>query len=334
MPDIHGAWSQALSFIKANKDSVDKVVTLGDYVDDWDDNLNGKPMQEGFLQLIEMARAEPEKFCICLGNHDHSYISDQSCSGHHYEYEEMYTEMFMNNLDIIHPAVLLDGVLFSHAGVSQHWYNRTVGWFNDRHKMDKVPKKLIDEYEKWKYNYNHINEVYFDGVIFSLVSADTEEEKKRLDEYHKIQRHCHDEMNKAYDAMKPHFKNTISTTFSTKNLRKIMLEDMEFLEHCGYSSSGDSSGESCLWIRPNSLLRDNWPNGLKCQVVGHTEYGLKRWKWNKHKLIVCDNHEHDCGFILDTENLGEFEQVKYKKNPMYNMSSKEALLKMLFGGIL
>ena len=72
VPDIHGSWSQALAFIRDNKDSVDKVVTLGDYVDDWDDDINGKPMQEGFLQLIEMARSEPNKFHLCLGNHDHA----------------------------------------------------------------------------------------------------------------------------------------------------------------------------------------------------------------------------------------------------------------------
>ena len=54
VPDVHGSWNQALAFIKANKDKVDYVVTLGDYVDDWDDDINGKPMQEGFLQLIDI----------------------------------------------------------------------------------------------------------------------------------------------------------------------------------------------------------------------------------------------------------------------------------------
>ena len=65
VPDVHGSWNKALAFIKANKDKVDYVVTLGDYVDDWEDSINGKPMQEGFLQLIEMARAEPNKFRLC-----------------------------------------------------------------------------------------------------------------------------------------------------------------------------------------------------------------------------------------------------------------------------
>lgn len=334
VPDIHGSWTQALEFIRANKDNVDKVVTLGDYVDDWDDELNGEPMQKGFLQLIEMARAEPEKFCLCLGNHDHSYISSQSCSGHKFQYESMYAEMFMNNLDILYPAVLIDGVLFSHAGVSQAWYRKTVGWYNDRHKEDKVPKKLKAEYDKWAYNLHHIPEVYFDGVVRPLLNPETEEEKKYVKEYFEKQDYAREQLNKAYDAMMPYFTKKLPFKFSVKSLKTIMDDDMEYLCHCGHSSSGDSSGESCIWIRPSSLLQDNWPNGIKCQVVGHTELGLKKMKFRTHKLIVCDNKSHDCGFILDTENIGDdFEKVKFVKNHYHNIRSKEHFLQLLLGGL-
>ena len=335
VPDIHGSWSQALAFIRDNKDSVDKVVTLGDYVDDWEEHLNGKPMQEGFLQLIDMARAEPNKFCICLGNHDHAYISSQTCSGHHFEYAEMYSEMFKQNMDIIYPAVLIDGVLFSHAGVSQHWYSRTIAWYNDKHKMDKVPNELKCEYNKWKYNYNNIEEVFFDGVIRSLVNPKTKEDEDYIKEYHEKQAYAKKMMDNAYAAMEPYFKDTFSSTFKVETLKAILDEDTEYFCHCGYSSSGDSPGESCIWIRPSSLLQDNWPGHLKCQVVGHTELGLKKFKYRTHKLIVCDNHKHDCGFILDTENIGDdFEKVKYEKNPYYNMRSNESLLRLLLGGAI
>lgn len=334
VPDIHGSWTQALSFIRANKDKVDKVVTLGDYVDDWDDELNGEPMQKGFLQLIEMARAEPEKFCLCLGNHDHSYISSQSCSGHKFEYESMYAEMFMNNLDILYPAVLIDGVLFSHAGVSQAWYRKTVGWYNDRHKGDKVPKKLKAEYDKWLYNFYHISEVYFDGFVGPLVNPKTDEEERHIKEYREKQDYAREQLDKAYAAMEPYFKDKFSFKFSAKNLKTIMDDDMEYLCHCGYSSSGDSPGESCIWIRPSSLLQDNWPTGIKCQVVGHTELGLKKMKYRTHKLIVCDNRNHDCGFILDTENIGDdFEKAKFCQNRYYSIRSKEHFLKLLLGGL-
>ena len=53
IPDIHGNWKAALKNIKDHKDKVDKVVVLGDYVDDWNENLNGSNMIDGFNQLIE-----------------------------------------------------------------------------------------------------------------------------------------------------------------------------------------------------------------------------------------------------------------------------------------
>lgn len=32
IPDVHGNWNETISFIESHKDSVDKVVALGDYV--------------------------------------------------------------------------------------------------------------------------------------------------------------------------------------------------------------------------------------------------------------------------------------------------------------
>lgn len=330
IPDIHGSWLQNLKVIRESKDSVDYVVTLGDYVDDWEETANGEPMRDGFLQLVEMARAEPDKFRICLGNHDHAYLTKQPCSGHHHEYAQMYRKMFMDNIDIIRPAVLIDGVLFSHAGVSQVWFNRACCYYNKKHRWDKVPEDVMAEYNKWTYSDSHINEIYFGGRVFSLVNPENEQGKKDLKEYRKIQDCIRNKIDEAFNEVAKYSYEAIrSYAFTVKKLEMIFRDNLDSLGHCGWSSSGDSPGESCLWIRPNSLLRDNWPENIKCQVVGHTEYGLKKWKWNRHKLIICDNHEHDCAFVLDTENIGEFEKVKYKPNPKYNPRLNEALLRAL-----
>lgn len=318
IPDIHGNWAYALSFIKLNKDSVDYVVTLGDYVDDFNESLNGFVMQQGFLSLVGMARKEPEKFRIILGNHDHSYISNQSCSGHHNQYAKMYKDMFLNNSDLLEPAVLIDGVLFSHAGVSLDWYERRVGFYNDKHKMDFVPKEIVSEYNKWDYNYRNIDKVYFDGNIRPLVNPKTQEERDYIEQYHKYQTYAKDKMDAAYDVMKAYFKDSMSKKFSVGNLRKIFLDDYNNLNHCGYSSSGNSPGESVIWIRPSSLIKDRWPTGIKCQVVGHTEIGVKKLKYRQHKLIVCDSKGHNRGLILDTENIGDdFEKYEEPK-PVIN----------------
>lgn len=307
--DVHENWVFALSFIKANKDSVDYVVTLGDYVDSFNESLNGFPMQQGFLELVSLARKEPDKFKIIIGNHDQSYISKQTCSGHKYQYEEMYKKMFLDNIDLLEPVVMLDNILFSHAGVSLDWYERCVGFYNDKHKYDFVPKELKKEYDKWKYNYSNIYDVYFDGIVLPLTSPTSQEKQ-----YNSYKKNAKEKMDIAWDKMKVYFRNTLPKKFSVDNLRKIFLDDYNSLNHCGYSPSGNSSGESCIWIRPESLLKDRWPKNIKYQVVGHTEIGLKKLKYRQRKLIVCDNRAHNCGFILDTENTGDFEKVKFKYN--------------------
>lgn len=330
VPDIHGSWANIIPYIKANKDLVDKIVTLGDYVDDWDDRLNGLVMINGFKQLIEMARAEPNKFVILIGNHDHSYISSQSCSGHRPQYAAEYHRMFMDNMDVIHVAALIDRCLFSHAGISQLWYNRMIMRYNEKHEKDFVPKELMAEYNKWAYNDSHIEDVYFGGRVFSLVKAETPEEQKDIDEYRKIQDFLREKINNCADKMRVYYRDTIKTAvFNAETLDKIFHEDPEYFCHCGWNSAGDSSGESCLWIRPSSLLRDNWPGHLKCQVVGHTEMGLKRLQYRTHKLIVCDSRKHDCAFVLDTDNIGEFEKAKFTKNKNYDKALYSVLLHTL-----
>lgn len=326
--DVHENWAFALSFIKANKDSVDYVVTLGDYVDSFNESLNGFPMQQGFLELVSLARKEPSKFRILIGNHDQSYISKQTCSGHHNQYAEMYKKMFLDNIDIIEPAVIIDGVLFSHAGVSLDWYERCVSLYNDKYKYDFVPEDLKKEYDKWDYNFRNVSEVYFDGNVKPLVNPKTQEEKEYIEKYHSYQKNAKEKMDLIWDKMKTYFKDTLPKKFSVDNLRKIFLDDYNNLNHCGYSSSGNSPGESCIWIRPKSLIKDRWPRNIKCQVVGHTEIGLKKFKYRQHKLIVCDNRNHNCGFILDTENIGDdFEKIVFDEPKKY---TREQMLKEMF----
>lgn len=342
IPDIHGSWVNIIPYIKAHKDEVDYVVTLGDYTDDWDEDVNGQPMVDGFNELVSMARAEPDKFKICIGNHDNCYISERrdgdSCSGTHHQYREMYSEMFEDNIDLLHAAVLIDGVLFSHAGVSQFWYNKICATYNEKHKFDKVPKEVMDRYIELEdsLRLGAINDKYFNGEVFSLVYPKDEEHKAKIERYHKIRNELQEESNKLFYEMKDKYKyeKIPSYRFHVDRLNMMFRECHHLLDFSGWESSGNSSGESCVWIRPPALLRDNWPEGLKCQVVGHTEMGLKRLKYRTHKLIVCDNRQHDCAFVLDTENIGDgFETVLYesKKNALKKLGIKDRLYLELLG---
>ena len=106
IPDIHGKFEDAFSVINEHKDHVDKVVVLGDYVDGYEQGLDNDSLVNDFWMLCEMARKEPDKFCLCLGNHDMSYISSGRdaiyCSRHHGDMTNYYREMFRDNLDMFH----------------------------------------------------------------------------------------------------------------------------------------------------------------------------------------------------------------------------------------
>ena len=133
IPDIHGKFEDAFIVINEHKDHVDKVVVLGDYVDGYESGLDNNYLVSSFYMLCEMARQEPDKFCLCLGNHDMNYISSNHgtyyCPRYHSDMAFQYRTMFAENLDILNVAYLLDGCLFSHAGVSMDFYKDMVGKF-------------------------------------------------------------------------------------------------------------------------------------------------------------------------------------------------------------
>lgn len=338
MPDIHGSWINAITYIKANKDYVDKIVTLGDYVDDWDEDVNGQPMIDGFNELVTMARAEPNKFNICVGNHDLSYFSNSReghcCSGHRLEYASQYRKMFEDNLDLLHACVLINGFLFSHAGVSQFWYNKTVSNYNMKHRFDRCPKELIDRFELNKAKLLDINHYFFNDEVFTLLHAEDEEGQKKIDKYREIQNELQDEEKEIFTEMKKYEKDAIgSYTFYPERLNKMFREEPSLLDHCGWESSGNSSGESCVWIRPTSLLKDNWPNGIKAQIVGHTEIAPFYKKYRNHNLIVVDNRNHDKPIIIDTDTFDkDYSFTKMEKVVNNKLSKQDLLLKLLQEG--
>ena len=140
IPDVHGNWGETVKFIKSHKDEVEKVVLLGDYVDDFDVSKHGLPMITGIKEVCSMARAEPEKFEILLGNHDYQYIVGTMYSGYNPKYKADYVKVFMDNIDLFKIAVELDGWVFSHAGFSSTWCTK-----------HGINSDIFGEFEKTRY---------------------------------------------------------------------------------------------------------------------------------------------------------------------------------------
>lgn len=261
IPDVHGNWGPTIKYVQEHKGDVEKVVFLGDYVDDFDERKCGLGMITGMRDMFNMARKEPDKFVILLGNHDLQYLTTERYSGYRGQYRWGYHNALIENIELIDIIKDVDGWIFSHAGVSSSWMERFA-----------ISEDLFGELEQKRYGMTQeewISKCAIERTNTIFHSAFTNEEYR--DNLVRL-------FGFAYD-----------------------VKDRE--------CDGTSEYAGPLWIRPSSLV-----NVLKYpqQVIGHTE----RWEapiflnCNGYKLIMLDSPEHNKWFILDTENLPNFVDIK------------------------
>lgn len=122
VPDVHGRpfWRKA----KEEINNVDKVVFLGDYLDPYPyEGITEEQALEEFKEIIQFKKENPNKVVLLIGNHCTPYIwitRGYHCR-HDYKREEEIHKLYCDNKDLFKTAFLLDGFLFSHAGVYKEW---------------------------------------------------------------------------------------------------------------------------------------------------------------------------------------------------------------------
>lgn len=118
--DIH-VKSEILNRIKEifNKDrSIDKLIFLGDYVDDWntssEDNIN-------ILEdVFNLKKKYNSKVVLLLGNHEMSYMGFP-CSGHKPSKET--EKLLYDNLDLLDVVYKTNDFIVTHGGFTDLWLN-------------------------------------------------------------------------------------------------------------------------------------------------------------------------------------------------------------------
>lgn len=107
-------------------DQYDKIVFCGDYADNW----NTPPTQTmATWRLLKMfAEQYPDRFYAVIGNHDYAYLHREIAgrssgfNGVTYQLINSPEKKKLKEWLLTLPAVLeLDGVTFSHAGVTEEW---------------------------------------------------------------------------------------------------------------------------------------------------------------------------------------------------------------------
>ena len=105
----------------------DKVIFMGDYVDDW--NASPEKSYLTLKKLIDLKTSNPEKIILISGNHCQSYASAGSfrCSGFNEETRSLVKDLYKTALDgqpIFQFAFAKGNYLFTHAGLTGEFWKR------------------------------------------------------------------------------------------------------------------------------------------------------------------------------------------------------------------
>lgn len=130
IPDVHQT-AKGIQYAKEHIDEVDKVVFLGDYVDNWDSKEYWVSTENNPIHIIEELAKFNDKVDLLIGNHDLAYLSPgvyaAYCSGHqtnhHIEIKYAFKSNILSRLKV---AVEYDGVVFSHGGIGKMFFDRFV----------------------------------------------------------------------------------------------------------------------------------------------------------------------------------------------------------------
>jgi hypothetical protein len=275
------------------------------FFDSWE---NEWPDQgENFKNICDFKRANADKVILLIGNHDFSYISgtrDGGCvSGHQNSKISEIRALITANLDIIDLAFECDGWVFSHAGFSKTAVSYMKEIMGDIYTV--YPKADRNSFESKEEADAYFKELYKDVVEWdqNLFSIET--------------------LNKCW-----HERSHIP---GDENFSNGFEEKLDW-DGC-FSGSGDEVSQFCLWIRPNSLIKEPY---YPKQVVGHTEYccmGDYEAITNKDKdiVVLCDSVNHDVFEVFDTQNPPTALTISDFNRKLKQFDKKIGNLKSLFG---
>lgn len=122
--DIHGRaiWKK---IVKDNPDA-DKFIFLGDYFDSHEKRYHSSRQLFNFNDILKTQEELGEdKVILLIGNHDYHYLNNQErYSGYNQMtffnvHQPLYDAYNSGKIKVIHVE---DDILFSHAGVSEYWF--------------------------------------------------------------------------------------------------------------------------------------------------------------------------------------------------------------------
>lgn len=118
--DIHTKL-YVIELVKNAAHLYDKIIFLGDYVDEW-----GAAPEDSYntlVKLLELKKDLGDKVVLILGNHDLSewFGEEFSCSGFSPVTHLIVKPLMEDNQNLFTLAYAIDNILFTHAGLTGEW---------------------------------------------------------------------------------------------------------------------------------------------------------------------------------------------------------------------
>jgi hypothetical protein len=121
--DTHGrtTWKDIVT-----KELPDEVVFIGDYLDSFgisaENQLNNL---KDILEYKKYSEISGKKVVLLIGNHDFHYMkcAGESYSGYQNGMQYIFNEILENNMKEFQMCYRINDLLFSHAGISNAWYD-------------------------------------------------------------------------------------------------------------------------------------------------------------------------------------------------------------------
>lgn len=110
-----------LEKVIAKANDYDKIIFLGDYVDEW--GTSAIFSANLLARLIEFKKTNMDKVVLILGNHCLSEWQGGifRCSGYSETTHEAVYTLYQDNEELFRIAYAQDGILFTHAGLTKSW---------------------------------------------------------------------------------------------------------------------------------------------------------------------------------------------------------------------
>lgn len=142
-PDVHGR-----DFYKPLLNIKDKpIVFLGDYLDPYRyEGITDKHAIENFEEILDFAKSN-DNVTLLVGNHDESFIwSFMGFERTFHMYYKKLHKLYRDNIKLFKSCLKRDGVLFTHAGVSNGWVNMINRDFELDESSFRLTQDNIDVY--------------------------------------------------------------------------------------------------------------------------------------------------------------------------------------------